>query len=752
MISEDESVLPDGTSMTQVKAIVTLTPPTAPSGRRVGADICCVVDVSGSMGADATMKNDAGVSESDGLSLLDIVKHAIATIIHTLKAEDRLAIVAYSTKARTVLPLTDMNNRGSATAMLAVKALASGGQTNLWDGLKTGLDLLRSSGADAAADRNASLLLLTDGLPNMAPPRGEIAMLKRYLATMQSSTTKSHIGISTFGFGYSLDSPLLREIANEGEGAYSFIPDSSLVGTVFVHALANALAVSSTQARVRLTPVFPGARFVTGTNVLLGGHRCIEHSDDTGMSPITVCPGMLIFGQSKDIVASMLVPTASLSSLVASSAGAVVSASLNCIAAPNPKVQVVVQETPSQYFGSLVSLAPGDIDTLHGLQHQICRLSAVDAIRKAVVLGSISDFDGARAACDEVITLIESTDVAVKAKALMIGASSTSSATSSTPGYRLGPKDRTHALLLDLHGQVTEALSRPDWFKKWGRHYLPSLMQAHLLQLCNNFKDPGVQMYGSALFEKIRDAGDEVFCALPAPIPAPRPHAQRRSHGVAARSSAPRSMSSYHRSAGPCFEGRKVLLANGITKRVDEIQKGDKVALTRIGESDGNHHAVVSCIVRTHCANGYAELVEIPSSGLLVTPWHPVLNDEGCWTFPASMAPPRRYACAAVYSFLLGPEVSGHCTEIPFETETTTVLHTKVRTTRASKMVINDTTVITLAHNVRDDDVASHSYWGTAQVVEDLERFQGWDSGLIQLKSDCIVRDDGTGLACGLKQ
>ena len=30
-------------------------------------------------------------------------------------------------------------------------------------------------------------------------------------------------------------------------------------------------------------------------------------------------------------------------------------------------------------------------------------------------------------------------------------------------------------LLADLTGQVQEAITRPDWFKKWGVHFLPSL-------------------------------------------------------------------------------------------------------------------------------------------------------------------------------------------------------------------------------------------------------------------------------------
>jgi len=46
-------------------------------------------------------------------------------------------------------------------------------------------------------------------------------------------------------------------------------------------------------------------------------------------------------------------------------------------------------------------------------------------------------------------------------------------------------------LIKDLDGQASEALSKHEWWSKWGIHYLPSLMMAHEHQYCNNFKvDP----------------------------------------------------------------------------------------------------------------------------------------------------------------------------------------------------------------------------------------------------------------------
>merc|ERR1712216_680882 len=75
------------------------------------------------------------------------------------------------------------------------------------------------------------------------------------------------------------------------------------------------------------------------------------------------------------------------------------------------------------------------------------------------------------------------------------------------------------SLFEDVTGQMAEATSCMQYFMKWGRHYLPSLMFAHQLQQCNNFKDPGVQSYGGQLFTELRDAGDDMFCQLPPPKP-----------------------------------------------------------------------------------------------------------------------------------------------------------------------------------------------------------------------------------------
>jgi hypothetical protein len=77
------------------KLLITLTPPNHPTSlyhgstmNRASMDICCVIDVSGSMSSEAPIPGDpanGGQAERTGLSVLDVVKHSLRTIIATMK-------------------------------------------------------------------------------------------------------------------------------------------------------------------------------------------------------------------------------------------------------------------------------------------------------------------------------------------------------------------------------------------------------------------------------------------------------------------------------------------------------------------------------------------------------------------------------------------------------------------------------------------------------------------------------------------
>jgi hypothetical protein len=91
----DETVTVSLSSDPQTKEVlVSVAPPSKPesfkdkTSGRAPLDICCVIDVSGSMSSEASIPADPVTgkpAESNGLSVLDVVKHSLRTIVSTMQ-------------------------------------------------------------------------------------------------------------------------------------------------------------------------------------------------------------------------------------------------------------------------------------------------------------------------------------------------------------------------------------------------------------------------------------------------------------------------------------------------------------------------------------------------------------------------------------------------------------------------------------------------------------------------------------------
>ena len=78
------------------------------------------------MGEESTVQDAAGATQRFGLSLLDVTKHAVRTVIETLGARDRLTLVAFDAVARRVLDSARMDAAGKAKARAELEKLAAG--------------------------------------------------------------------------------------------------------------------------------------------------------------------------------------------------------------------------------------------------------------------------------------------------------------------------------------------------------------------------------------------------------------------------------------------------------------------------------------------------------------------------------------------------------------------------------------------------------------------------------------------------
>jgi len=116
-----------------------------------------------------------------------------------------------------------MTPANKVTTLEKIQGMQPTDLTNLWHGIRDGLELFSDEeGKPKPTGRVPALLVLTDGMPNhMNPSQGFIPKLR----SMEPLPATIH----TFGFGYSLQSGLLKSIAEVGGGNYSFIPDAGMI-------------------------------------------------------------------------------------------------------------------------------------------------------------------------------------------------------------------------------------------------------------------------------------------------------------------------------------------------------------------------------------------------------------------------------------------------------------------------------------------------------------------------------------------
>lgn len=581
----------------------------------IQSDICLCIDVSGSMSTGVTVKNEKGEEEDHGLTRLDIVKHASKTIVMGMTRFQRLAIVSFHTDVKVQMEMSIMNDEGKENACRIIDDLSQQYQTNLWGGIMESLDLLRTSNAN----RNNKLVVLTDGVPTSTfdPAGTYVDELRKY----NDKYPDFSYSVDTMGFGYQLDSQLLSEVSNYCNGNYSFIPDGTFVGTVFVNMTANTLVTSanSTTLKIHLKDKNDLRKVMMDPIDIDSCYQWVKIHNG-----FVVELANMTYGQNRCIV----IPKVAIESVQLSFMDVREHSRVSKTWKPDNGLVEIDQEV---FFA------------------QYIRQRLASAVTKCLNFGRINQLENAK-------SLLQETIVSIK----------------SFVGFIM-PQSECSDIMKDLEGQISEAFSRQDWYDKWGKHYVSSLARAHMTAVCNNFKDPGVQHFGGALNKKLREEIETKFKDIPPPTPSARVRSQSTGYGRFGSYSPPSpvDMTSYYSSSGPCFRGDcLVTMRNGERKRVDEIRTGDLV-MGYAGTYDSVHlpeqkEYRVRTVIKTACDENKARFVKI--GNLVVTPWHPILvqdpvTQKEVWDFPYNVVDGDEFEedCKYVYNFILG---SGHIMEI----------------------------------------------------------------------------------------
>lgn len=584
---------------------------------RIPVHIVCAVDVSGSMNSPVEIKTENGV-ESDGLSQLDVTKHALNTIINVLNDNDLMTLISFSTDAEILATSVNMNSIGKKILSGAVENLRPGGTTNIWSALKLALNCINNN---TMCNKLSSIFLLTDGVPNVIPPKGHEHMISKELNNMHSKCI-----INTFGFGYSLNSQLLKNIATLGNGMYSFIPDAGFVGTTFINLLSNQLLTSAISPYINIA-YENGDEYthdLASCKLNMLRNKYIEKSPGKTMKKI-ITGYIDIFTSKKIVIEERLLDYESIKD-----------------------EKLIVNE-----------IIRNDVCQL------ICKLITNENTPMQILENLINQFNNK---------------------------------------YKCYLNDKfIKDVLEDVNGQIQMAVLSNEYFTKWGKHYLLSLEMAHDLQLCSNFKDPGLQNYTCELFETTRDNFSDIFDTIPPPRPL---------YTNTSSTYVPANMANYNNANAPCFaEGCIVATPNGFA-HVEDLKIGDYV------RSFYGNDVKITHILKTRT------MTPVPaikfSSGLIITPNHPIFNifENREWQFPKDVKNVQAIdICVDFYDFVID---SDHV------------------------IVVNGVPCITLGHNITNNSVLEHDYLGSNLVIDDLNIISNAQNtpGIAEIRSHNIIRDE----------
>ena len=587
-------------------------------------DIVLCIDTSGSMGSSA----DKPGNEQTGLSILDILKYSATVIIKSGNEKQRIGIVQFSNEGRIIKPLTVLNEAGKRELMVAIELLSHGGQTNLYDGIIKSWDLFETSTC-----KNKSIILFTDGEPNIEPPRGYIHQLQNIKEKKYNGKYISDINIYTYG--NNVNSELSDKISKETNGVYGFIPDSILMGDLLTHKIAALRSTKTKNAVIKIE---------FGDNTIVSN----KSYDFISTNLLSINVGDVLDGCNRNFILTVKTIDTSI-----------------------PDIYASLEYENIKVIETVLTLT----DNLIDINYNILRQEAVMVLSEFLSqTNSNKDL-----LFDNFVSKLISDDF------------------------------RIINLMETFNDQVKLAYSY-EYYSKWGKHYLLSLRRALQLEQCNNYKDKCVQHFGGKMFNTILDEVDDIFTSLPPPKPS-------RIVQQTTRNNQPVpviNMNNFVSRDNACFHGlSKVLMYDYTIKNVSDIKKGDSVKL-----SNGTR-GIIECVVKTILTD-QIELITL-NENLHITSYHPV-KIENQWYFPkdVSYGNPCKISCNEIFSFVLSKD-------------------------KSHGMIIGDHECATLGHGI-SGNIIGHLFFGTEKVIDNLKESQSYQSGIVILKQNSVIRNSITDL------
>ena len=191
------------------------------------ANLVFLVDISGSMNSPEK---------------LPPVKKTLRILTEQLRPQDKVTLITYADGEALVLPPTSGRNKDEI--LRAINKLQAGGSTAGESALKMAYEQAQKAYVKNGINR---ILLATDGDFNVGVADTEA------LKSMVAEKRKSGISLTTLGFGTgNYNEDMMEQIADAGDGNYSYIDNEKEAKKVLQHQLTSTLATVAQDVKIQV--------------------------------------------------------------------------------------------------------------------------------------------------------------------------------------------------------------------------------------------------------------------------------------------------------------------------------------------------------------------------------------------------------------------------------------------------------------------------------------------------------------------
>lgn len=192
---------------------------------RPPVNLALLVDTSGSM---------------EGKAIAD-ARAASLALLGSLAPGDRLAVVAFDSRAEVLLPSTRLADADRGDLEKKVQAMKATGTTDMASGLRLALLEVTRNLQREGVNR---VVLVGDGVPND----------DREILPLVAQAAAQGISVTALGLGNDYDETLMGRIAQQSGGRFFYVEDSAKVGSFFAEEVTRLHKVVARHAVLELNP------------------------------------------------------------------------------------------------------------------------------------------------------------------------------------------------------------------------------------------------------------------------------------------------------------------------------------------------------------------------------------------------------------------------------------------------------------------------------------------------------------------